>query len=80
MMIFSAIARGARLGRYCASAFFTEISTAKLVLPLRFELRFAASETTALSIELRERVQKVKNPPLSPWGQRENRAFACMSG
>ncbi|CAA6678868.1 Unannotated [Lentimonas sp. CC4] len=27
-----------------------------MVLPLRFELKFAASETTALSIELREQI------------------------
>jgi hypothetical protein len=29
----------------------------KLVLPSRFELLFAASETTALSIELREQIK-----------------------
>jgi hypothetical protein len=28
-----------------------------MVLPLRFELKFAASETAALSIELREQIK-----------------------
>ena len=32
-------------------------SILRMVLPLRFELKFAASETTALSIELREQIQ-----------------------
>ena len=42
-----------------------------LVLPGRFELPFAASETTALSIELRERIEN-SDLLLVEWGQCEN--------
>ena len=43
-----------------------------MVLPGRFELPFAASETAALSIELREPNQMAQDSWLREGGQREN--------